>query len=371
MSRDPFERLRSSNPVPSDRTPSAPMSMAERIMGARSAGMPAWALTAVTAAAVLVIGLGSVLLFGGGAGDEVAGGDTTTTSTMGSTSTTGGSTTTAPVVTSTTTIADLDFPTAVYFLMDTTGESWGGGPFLVPVARTVDEPDPLTGTIQAFLDGPTPGEASSIPMISTAIPEGVTVNGVTVEGGIATVDLSAEFAAGSGSFAEIARLEQLLYTVTRFDGVDGMRLEIDGEPVEVFGGHGIVLDDPMVRTGDEVTLPAILVESPAYESFQTGNPLIVTGTANVFEATVSVALTDGDGLILWEGFTTATCGTGCRGEWEVSIPYDVSQNQMGSLIVWESSARDGSQTNVREHPVWLVTGDETPGMTTTSVAAGD
>jgi hypothetical protein len=27
---------------------------------------------------------------------------------------------------------------------------------------------------------------------------------------------------------------------------------------------------------------------------------------------------------------------------------------MGSLIAWESSAMDGSQTNVREHPVWLV-----------------
>jgi hypothetical protein len=35
------------------------------------------------------------------------------------------------------------------------------------------------------------------------------------------------------------------------------------------------------------------------------------------------------------------------------IPYDVDEAQIGALIAWEQSARDGSQTNVREHPVWL------------------
>jgi len=183
--------------------------------------------------------------------------------------------------------------------------------------------------------------------------------------GVATVDLSSEFGSGSGSFAEIARLEQLVYTLTRFPEIDGIRLQLDGVPVEVFGGHGIVLDDPVVRTDLDTTLPAILIESPPYpgsldpasgEMGEWANPLQVSGTANVFEATISAALTDADGLIIWEGFTTATCGTGCRGTWTLTIPYEVDVAQRGSLIVWEASARDGSQTNVREHPVWLVPG---------------
>jgi hypothetical protein len=95
---------------------------------------------------------------------------------------------------------------------------------------------------------------------------------------------------------------------------------------------------------------------------------VAHGTANVFEATVSLALTDADGLIIWEGFTTATCGTGCRGGWEITIPYEVDAPQMGSLIAWESSAMDGSQTNVREHPVWLVPFQG--GSTTTTPATG-
>jgi hypothetical protein len=84
---------------------------------------------------------------------------------------------------------------------------------------------------------------------------------------------------------------------------------------------------------------------------------------------VSLALVDGDGLIIWEGFTTATCGTGCRGEWEITIPYEVDAPQMGSLIAWESSAMDGSRTNVREHPVWLVPASGGT-VTTTSLPDG-
>jgi len=187
---------------------------------------------------------------------------------------------------------------------------------------------------------------------------------------IATVDLSAEFAAGSGSFSEIARLDQLIYTLTRFDEIDGVRLKVDGIPVEVFGGHGIVLDDPVVRTEFDL-IPAILIEFPAYMSVAGGNPLTASGTANVFEASVSLALTDGDGLIIWEGFTTATCGTGCLGEWAVEIPYSVDTAQMGALIAWEESARDGSQVNVREHPVWLFPVGESPVDATVTTLSPD
>jgi len=360
MSRDPFEHMRNSNPVEPGQAPSPPMARAERIMGAR-AGVPGWVVSLATAALVVVVGGGTILLIGSDDDGGVAAGDTTSTaiastvpeSTVPESTVRSADRSTTSVTAAT---ADLDVPTAVYFLMEATGESWGGGPFLVPVARRVDEPDPLTGTVQALIEGPTPDEASSIPAVSTAVPPGTELLGVTIDEGIATVDLSSEFAAGGGSFAEIARLDQLVYTVTRLDGVGGLRLKIDGELIELFGGHGIDVSDPLARTDIDLTLPAILIESPVYGDFGSSNPLVVSGTANVFEATVSLALTDNDGLILWEGFTTATCGTGCRGEWEASIPYDIDEPQMGSLIAWEASARDGSQTNVREHPVWLTPG---------------
>jgi hypothetical protein len=245
---------------------------------------------------------------------------------------------------------------------------------LIPVARSTAtlsaQPLDLPSTALGFLlVGPTPGEADSVPAFTTAIPDGTRLLDLDIADGVATVNLSAEFAAGSGSFSEIARLDQLIYTLTRFGEIDGVRLQVEGVPVDVFGSHGIVLADPVVRTEFDTTLPAILMDTPAYWA-EAGNPLNAAGTANVFEASVSLALVDGNGLIIWEGFTTATCGTGCRGDWAIEIPYDVEAPQMGALIAWEESARDGSQVNVREHPVWLVPAGTTPADTTITSITG-
>jgi hypothetical protein len=382
MTRDPFERMKHENPVPPGTEPGAPMSMADRIVGGR-AGWPAWMVGVAAAASVLVIGLASVLVLDLGGGDDVvAGGDSTTTSLDGSTSSVTDATTTIPddtatTVTSTTLAPDISDEVVVYLLVDDPTAT-GPTPSLIPVARPVSvlsqSPiDPHRAALQFLFAGPTPSELESTPMISTAVPDDARLLDVSVVDRVATVDVSAEFAAGSGSFSEIARIEQLLYTMTRFEDVDGLRLEIDGVPVEVFGGHGIVLDDPVTRSALDTALPAILIESPAHGARRfgyqpaSGGWLFASGTANVFEATVSLALADADGLILWEGFTTASCGTGCRGEWEVTIPYTVDEPQMGALIAWEESARDGSQINVREHPVWLapratITGDTCSGF---------
>jgi hypothetical protein len=64
-------------------------------------------------------------------------------------------------------------------------------------------------------------------------------------------------------------------------------------------------------------------------------------------------LTDDDGATLFEDHVMASCGTGCWGEWSVDIPYAIDREQFGTLIVWEISAKDGSQVNVREYPVLL------------------
>jgi hypothetical protein len=113
------------------------------------------------------------------------------------------------------------------------------------------------------------------------------------------------------------------------------------------------VSDPAVRADFDALLPAIMIESPAHLGVA-GNPLVASGTANVFEATVSVELADAEGRILWDGFTTATSGTECRGYWTVDIPFEVDAEQWGTLTVWEASAEDGRRTNVRTHAVRLV-----------------
>ena len=376
MNQDPFDQMRRNNPVPPDQVPAAPMSVADRIVGLKRS-VPGWAVAAAAAAAVVVIGGGTLLLVNRPANTVVADTSTSSAPVASSASVASSSPDTSPLP-----LVTLELlppvtngdAVVVYLIIDDPTATEFSSQSLIPVARSTanlsSQPLDLPGTALGFLlAGPTPGEADSVPALTTAIPDGTLLLGLDIADGVATVNLSAEFAAASGSFSEIARLDQLIYTLTRFGEINGVRLQVEGVAVDVFGSHGVVLDDPVVRTEFDTTLPAILIDTPSYWA-EAGNPLMAAGTANVFEASVSLALVDGNGLIIWEGFTTATCGTGCRGDWAVEIPYDVEAPQMGALIAWEESARDGSQVNVREHPVWLVPASAAAADTTTTSIVG-
>ena len=148
------------------------------------------------------------------------------------------------------------------------------------------------------------------------------------------------------------RLAQVVFTLTQFSTVQGVSFMLDGEPVEVFGGEGIILDHPVDRSDYEELSPAILVESPTVGN-SVSSPLRVRGTANVFEATFRINITDWDGKIIADEVVKASSGTGTRGTFDVTIPFEVDRAGLGSLIAFENSAKDGSPTNVVEIPLHL------------------
>lgn len=188
--------------------------------------------------------------------------------------------------------------------------------------------------------------------VNTAIPEGTRLLGVSIKDRVATVDLSTAFEGGGGSASSFYRLGQVVYTLTQFSTVGAVLFQVDGRTVTTFGPEGIVLDGPQTRADFEEQLPSIFVDRPAFGA-AVGNPARIVGNANVFEATLQVAILDGSGRVVYEDFATATCGTGCRGTFEVSAPYSVGKAQWGTLRVWVSSARDGAPEDVRDYPVWL------------------
>jgi len=81
------------------------------------------------------------------------------------------------------------------------------------------------------------------------------------------------------------------------------------------------------------------------------SPLPITGTANTFEATFIVNVTDGEGLIVYDQPATATSGTGTRGTFDITATFEVPRPGIGALIVFEESAEDGSQINLVEIPL--------------------
>jgi germination protein M len=285
------------------------------------------------------------------------GGEASTTTTPAITTAAPSTTTTTPTTSSTTeatttSTAPAAEGIAVYFLLDEL-EAEAGGPFLVPVFREIDAgSDVPMAAMEALVDGPDNGETEGIPSISTAIPEGSSVLGVMVEGGLASVDLSDEFDDGGGSFSMFARLAQVVFTLTRIEDIDRVEFLIAGEPVTVFSAEGIELDGPQERSDYYDLLPPIFVDHPAWGE-PVESPVAVSGLSNVFEAVSQVMLTDDDGAPLFEDSVMASCGTGCWGEWQIDVPYEVDRDQFGALIVWEFSAQDGSRINIREYPVQL------------------
>lgn len=116
----------------------------------------------------------------------------------------------------------------------------------------------------------------------------------------------------------------------------------------------LVPSDPAPEeTPDESELPAITVESHQDGDRMTAPSTVVSGTANTFEANVRIRLLDANGNALVDTFTTATCGTGCRGDYSKRIKFEVDQEQQGTLQVFESSAEDGSDINMVEISVIL------------------
>jgi hypothetical protein len=204
--------------------------------------------------------------------------------------------------------------------------------------------------VRALLEGPTGAEEEA--GFSSAIPAGTTFLGLAVANGVATVDLSREYASGGGSLSMAMRLAQVVFTLTQFPTVDGVSFKLDGQPVDVFGGEGIVLDHPVSRSDYEEFSPAVLVESPAFED-EARSPLRIWGTANVFEAVFHVELVDVEGRVIAAERVMATSGTGERGDFDVTVPFTVGVEGFGSLKVFVDSAKDGSRIDVTEIPLYL------------------
>jgi Sporulation and spore germination/Immunoglobulin-like domain of bacterial spore germination len=251
---------------------------------------------------------------------SAAGGDIPGTNATGTDGapTTGGSSTSDP--------ANL----ATYQVWFTRGES------LFLVERT-QEATPRIGTaaMESLLAGPNTQEQAAA--VGSQIPSGTQLLGLNVDNGVATVDLTSEFESGGGSASMNMRIAQVVYTLTQFPTVKGVLFELDGQRVDVLGGEGVIVDQPVTRKDYRSLQPAIVVEDPQIGE-RVDNPVLVEGTANVFEANVTVEIVDSSGNVLKGDFTTATCGSGCRGTFSIELPYDVPSETHGLIIVKDDDA---------------------------------
>ncbi len=227
------------------------------------------------------------------------------------------------------------------------------GEHLVPVQRIVPQTVAVAhAAVQQLLAGPTAAESAGASRLVSAIPSGSRLLDIALANGIATVDLSGQFESGGGSASMFARLAQVVYTVTAFPSITGVRFRLDGQPVTTFSSEGIVLTGPSVRTDYRDWLAPISMDGPAWGS-TVSSPVRISGVANVFEAQFQAEVTTASGTVLATRNVTASCGTGCWGTFSVKVPYSVASAQAGWVTVFDLSARDGSRENALSYRVLL------------------
>ena len=233
--------------------------------------------------------------------------------------------------------------------------SWGttatGGTVAAEIAGDLPPDARAAFWLNLLLQGPT-GPDREVGA-TTAIPEGTELLRLMRNGSTYFVDLSSEFESGGGSLSMQLRVAQVVYTATQFERIDSVRIMIEGEMVESIGGEGLIVSEPLTRRDFQDVAPPIVVERPrAGQTFRSGD--LVSGFANVFEANVSINIADENGKVLFETFTTATCGSGCWGDFSEAIEFEIDEQQQGRVNVLTYSAEDGSPQDRVSIPVTLV-----------------
>ncbi|OKI81634.1 Gmad2 immunoglobulin-like domain-containing protein [Micromonospora sp. CB01531] len=209
---------------------------------------------------------------------------------------------------------------------------------LVPARRTLPA-TPATSRLALTELAAGPSLAETATGMTTLVPAGTQVS--RIAGGVATLVPPAGFDGDDAATVRLRRA-QVVWTLTQFPTVRRV----------AFAANDTT---PAARGDFADLLPPIVVTGPAIGDRVT-SPVTVTGTADVFEATVSVRVLDAAGREVGTAFSTATCGSGCRGDYRVRVGYRLDRTGPGSIEVYEVSARDGSRINVVAVPVVLTAG---------------
>ena len=314
---------------------------------------------AVVAAAALVLVLAIPVLLLDGDETPLAGSSTTTTvftpSTSMAVTTTTPSATTTPSEDPTSTTAPVSSVwSRPVFLVTESANSFLGNPTLVPIWLEVHDESGGLSPEAHFTE--VLSKVEELPF-DNAIPEAVQIVELTVieytDGEETWVaGMNEAFVAGAGGLlADVTMLNQLVYTITHASSVDRVLFTVNGDPIEAYGIEGIVLDEPVSREDFIDELALIFVTEPIIE--QDGVYRVV-GTANTFEATLTVRVvsTDGEsGEVAFEQSFSATCGSGCWGMFEAEIDAELVTPGLTDFQLLTYSANDGSPENIVTIPI--------------------
>lgn len=111
-----------------------------------------------------------------------------------------------------------------------------------PIAVDGGADDELAAVLASLIDGPSDEDVEA--GMRSAVPPTTSIRSVVLDGSVATIDLSADFAAIGGP-EELLAVGQFGLTATTFPGIRAMRLRLEGEPIDIPLPDGALTDDPV------------------------------------------------------------------------------------------------------------------------------
>lgn len=117
----------------------------------------------------------------------------------------------------------------------------------IPVPSSTNDPEQLLASAMQQLLASPPADGDTF----SAIPEETTLRSLEIRTDGIYVDLSSQFTTGGGSAAMQGRLGQILYTATSLEPDAAVWLSVEGEPLELLGGEGLIVPQPMTRSDFE------------------------------------------------------------------------------------------------------------------------
>lgn len=210
---------------------------------------------------------------------------------------------------------------------------------LFPEVQTIEVNGDLTKSVMNSLVS---GELQPLdPDYRNLWGSGSKLNSITIETGVATIDLALG-ELNVGAEGEMRAIDQLVWTATEIDpAIIEVKFTVDGKTVESFAGH-VDTTVTFKRAPDYEVLSPVSIISPAQDA-DLVNPIVITGEACTFEANVVWEILK-DGTSISSGATTALSACPDRSPWKL----DVANLASGSytIIAREYSAEDGSLTAI-------------------------
>jgi spore germination protein GerM len=117
--------------------------------------------------------------------------------------------------------------------------------YLSPVKRTITDKDILATALENLIKGPTQREKDK--GYITAVPAGLKIRGIVINGKTAEIDFSSAIEEGAAGEILLKRVQQIVYTSTQFDSVNSIIIKINGQRRKSMGSDGFSISGPLKR----------------------------------------------------------------------------------------------------------------------------